>query len=85
LAIILQNETKHYAKFLVKRYPFSILDFGLKRQKKKPKSQKALTHPHKKFDILDETKHIHENFGICISSFQSSWHFAFCILQSMGN
>jgi hypothetical protein len=39
LPIILQNETKHHAKFLTKRYPFSILDFGLKRQKKK--SQKA--------------------------------------------
>jgi hypothetical protein len=40
----LQNGTKHRAKFLAKMYPFSILDFGLKRPKK-PKSQKALTHP----------------------------------------
>jgi hypothetical protein len=40
----LQNGTKHHAKFLAKKYPFSILDFGLKRPKK-PKSQKALTHP----------------------------------------
>jgi hypothetical protein len=41
----LQNGTKHHAKFLAKRHPFSILDFGLKRQKKK--SQKTLTHPMK--------------------------------------
>jgi hypothetical protein len=59
--IILQIKTKHYVKFLVKRYPFFILDFGLKRQKK---SLKALTHPHEKFGILDGTKHTHENFGI---------------------
>jgi hypothetical protein len=31
--IVLQNGTKHHAKFLTKRYPFSILDFGLKRKK----------------------------------------------------
>jgi hypothetical protein len=61
-SIILQNETKHHANFLAKSYSFSILDFGLKRSKKK--SQKTLTHPHEKFDILDETKHIHKNFGI---------------------
>jgi hypothetical protein len=49
--------------FLANRYPFSILDFGLKRQKKakKPKS----SHPsHEKFGILDEIKHTHENFDI---------------------
>jgi hypothetical protein len=47
---------------LAKSYPFSILDFGLKRQKKKkPKS----SHPsHEKFGILDETKHTYKNFGI---------------------
>jgi hypothetical protein len=46
---------------LVKKYPFSILDFDLKRTKKKPKS----SHPyHEKFGILDGTKHTHENFGI---------------------
>jgi hypothetical protein len=39
--------SKHHANFLAKRYPFSILDFGLLRQKKKPTSQKALTHPMK--------------------------------------
>jgi hypothetical protein len=32
---ILQNGTKHYKIFLAKTYPFSILDFGLERQKKK--------------------------------------------------
>jgi hypothetical protein len=42
--IILQNKTKHHAKFLAKRYPFSILDFGLKRPKKSQKAKKALTH-----------------------------------------
>jgi hypothetical protein len=57
----LQNGTKHHTKFLAKRYQFSILDFGLKRPKKKPKSP----HPsHEKFGILDGTKHTHENFGI---------------------
>jgi hypothetical protein len=58
--IILQNETKHHAKFLAKKYLFFILDFGLKRLKK-PKSPRPL---HKKIDILDETKHTHKNFGI---------------------
>jgi hypothetical protein len=48
---------------LAKRYPFFILDFGLKRPKKakKPKSSYP---PHEKFGILDETKHTYENFGI---------------------
>jgi hypothetical protein len=37
------------------------LDFGLKRQKKKPRNP----HPsHEKFDILDGTKYTYENFGI---------------------
>jgi hypothetical protein len=61
--IILQNRTKHHAKFLAKRYPFSILDFGLKRSKKSQKT-KSSHPPHEKFSILDETKHTHENFGI---------------------
>jgi hypothetical protein len=54
--IILQNETKHHTKFLAKRYPFFILDFGLLRQKKaqKPKSPHS---PHEKFGILDGTTH----------------------------
>jgi hypothetical protein len=59
----LQNETKHLTKFLAKRYLFSILDFGLKRQKKK-KKQKSPHPPHKKYGILDRTKHTHKNFGI---------------------
>jgi hypothetical protein len=61
--IILQNGTKHHANFLAKGYPFSILDFGLKRSKKakKPKSSHP---PHEKFGILHGTKHTHENFGI---------------------
>jgi hypothetical protein len=48
---------------LIKRYPFSILNFGLKRQKKK-KKPKCPYPPHEKFDILDGTKHTHENFDI---------------------
>jgi hypothetical protein len=51
-------------KILAKRYLFSILDFGLKRQKKKAKSKKSPHPPHEKFDILDGTKYTHENFGI---------------------
>jgi hypothetical protein len=48
---------------LAKRYPFSILDFGLKRQKKNQKL-KSPHPPHEKFDILNGTKHTYENFGI---------------------
>jgi hypothetical protein len=48
---------------LSKRYPFFILDFGLKRQKK-PKKQKIPHPPHEKFSILDGTKHNHKNFDI---------------------
>jgi hypothetical protein len=46
--IILQNGTKHHAKFLAKNIhsPFWIL--AIRGKKKKPKSQKALTHPIKK-------------------------------------
>jgi hypothetical protein len=55
----LQNETKHHTKFLVKIYPFSILDFGL--GKKKPKNPHP---PHEKFDILDGTKCTHEKISI---------------------
>jgi hypothetical protein len=61
--IILQNETKHYAKFLAKRYPFSILDFGLKRLKK-AKNPKSPHPSYEKFSILDGTKHTHKNFSI---------------------
>jgi hypothetical protein len=38
--IILQNGTKHHAKILAKRYSFSILDFGLLRQKKNQQVKK---------------------------------------------
>jgi hypothetical protein len=62
--LFLQNRTKYYAKFLAKKYPFTILDFDLKRPKKMSKSQKNSHPPHEKFGILDGTKHIHENFGI---------------------
>jgi hypothetical protein len=75
--IILQNRTKHYAKILVKRHLFSILDFGLKRQKKKPKSQKSPTHPMKNLAFWMELNTPMKNLAFCISSFQSSWHFAF--------
>jgi hypothetical protein len=61
--IILQNGTKYHANFLAKRYPFSILDFGLKRSKK-AKTSKSPHPPYEKFGILDGTKHTHENFGI---------------------
>jgi hypothetical protein len=60
----LQNETKHHVKFLAKRYPFFILDFGLKRLKKVKKPKKNPHPPHEKFGILDGTKHTHENFCI---------------------
>jgi hypothetical protein len=46
---------------LAKKYLFSILDFDLKRPKKMLKNPHP---PHEKFDILDGTKYIHENFGI---------------------
>jgi hypothetical protein len=39
------------------------LDFDLKRPKK-TKRPKSSHPPHEKFDILDRTKHTHENFGI---------------------
>jgi hypothetical protein len=59
----LQNGTKRHAKFLAKRYQFSILDFGLKRQKKVKKPKSPHQH-HKKFSILDGTKHTHKNLDI---------------------
>jgi hypothetical protein len=59
----LQNETKYHAKFLAKRYPFSILKFWPQEAKKK-KPKKSPHPPHEKFGILDGTKHTHENFGI---------------------
>jgi hypothetical protein len=65
--IILQNGTKHHAKFLAKSYPFFILDFGLKRQKKK--GQKAFTHLMKNLAFWIESMKI---LTFCISSLQSS-------------
>jgi hypothetical protein len=73
--IILQNGTKHHANFSVKRFPFSILDFGLKKQKKK--SQKALTHPMKNLAFWMKLNTPMKILAFCISSFQSSWHFTF--------
>jgi hypothetical protein len=73
-SIILQNGTKHHANFLAKMYPFSILDFGLKRQKK---SQKDLTHLMKILAFWMELNTLMKILAFCISSLQSSWHFAF--------
>jgi hypothetical protein len=74
----LQNRTKHHAKFLAKRYPFFILDFGLKRQKKKSqKAKKALTHLMKNLVFWMKLNTPMKILAFCISSFQSSWHFAF--------
>jgi hypothetical protein len=67
----LQNGTKHHAKFLAKKYSFSILDFGLKRPKKKPK---ALTHPMKNLVFWMELNTPIKILVVCILSFQSSWH-----------
>jgi hypothetical protein len=77
-SIILQNRTKHHAKFLAKRYPFSVLDFGLKRSKK-PKSQKVLTHLMKNLAFWMELNTHMKILVFCILSFQSSCYFAFCI------
>jgi hypothetical protein len=46
--------------FLAKMYPFSIWARG----KKNPKNPKKPHPSHKKFGILDGTKHTYENFGI---------------------
>jgi hypothetical protein len=56
----LKNKTTHHTKFLATKYPFFILDFGIKRPKN-PKKPKSPYPPYEKFGILDETKHIHEN------------------------
>jgi hypothetical protein len=57
-------------------YPFSILDFGIKRQKKKPKSHRP---PHENVAFWIELNTPIKILVFCISSFQNSWHFAFCI------
>jgi hypothetical protein len=77
LSIILQNRTKHHAKFLAKRYPFTILDFGLKRAKKAKKNQKVLTHPMKILAFWMELNTPMKILAFYILLFQSSWHFAF--------
>jgi hypothetical protein len=78
--IILQNGTKHHAKFFGKK--ISILHFGFWPQeaKKKAKRQKALTHPIKNLAFWMELNTPIKILAFYISSFQSSWHFAFCIL-----
>jgi hypothetical protein len=58
-SIILHNGIKHYAKFLAKRWLFSILDSSIERQKKTQKRLGARAHPRQyleKFGILDGTK-----------------------------
>jgi len=73
--IILQNETKYYAKFLAKRWLFSILDFGIKRPKNLKESHEA--HEDNKFCILDGTKHDPKNFGILHFIIPKQLSFAF--------
>jgi hypothetical protein len=68
---------------LTKRYPFFILDFGFKRQKKKAKKSKSPHPPMKKIDILDGTKHTHKNFGILHFIIPKYWHFVFCIIWGL--
>jgi hypothetical protein len=50
-------------KFWQKSIHSPFLDFGLERLKK-AKRTKSPHPPHEKFGILNETKHIQENFGI---------------------
>jgi hypothetical protein len=60
----LQNGTKHHAKFLTKRYPFS---FGFWPQEaKKKKSQKALTHLMKKLVFWMELNASIKILAFCI-------------------
>jgi hypothetical protein len=74
----MQNGTKYHTKILTKRYPFSILDFGLERQKKKAKKPKS-PHPMKNLVFWMELNTPMKILAFCISSFQISWHFTFCI------
>jgi hypothetical protein len=48
-------------------------------KKKKAKKSKNSRPPYEKFDILDETKHIHENFDILYFTVPKLLHFAFYI------
>jgi hypothetical protein len=57
-----------------------ILHFGFWPQEaKKAKKQKALTHPMKNLAFWMELNKPMKILVFCISSFQSSWYFAFCI------
>jgi hypothetical protein len=56
----------YHAKILAKRYPFSILNFGLKRIKK---SQKALTHSMKNLAFWMELNTPMKILAFCISLF----------------
>jgi hypothetical protein len=58
----------------------SILHFGFWPQEIKKKSKKTLTHPMKNLTFWMELNTPIKFLAFCISSFQSSWHFAFCIL-----
>jgi hypothetical protein len=78
--IILQNGTKHHAIFFGKKVSILHFRFWPQEAKKKPKSQKALTHPIKNLAFWMELNTAMKILAFCISSFQSSWHFAFCIL-----
>jgi hypothetical protein len=66
IPLFCKNKTKHYVKFLAKRYSFFILDFSLKRPKK---SQKALTHPIKNLVFWMELNTPIKILAFYISSF----------------
>jgi hypothetical protein len=55
------------------------LDFGLERQKKSQKAKKTLTHLMKNLVFWTELNTLMKILAFDISSFQNSWHFAFCI------
>jgi hypothetical protein len=74
--IILQNGTKHHAKIFWQKgihSPFWIL---ASRDKKKPKNPHP---PVKNLTFWMELNTPMKILAFCISSFQSSWHFTFCI------
>jgi hypothetical protein len=76
--IILYNKIKHHVKFLVRRWLFSIFDFGLERPKKLKKASRG-PHEDDKFCILDETKHSAENFDILHSITLGILYFIFYV------
>jgi hypothetical protein len=49
------------------------------RGKKSQKAKKTLTHPMKNLVFWMELNTLIKILAFCISSFQSSWYFAFCI------